>query len=893
MRLVPQSDHIQLQWDREFPADSGVTASQEYRILTSDDLSNWSEHTFIRSQDSEGSGLSTLNVPLNSGPKFFRLERNLIYAHRSSTSAAPAFYEQQYDNFHTPGFPLAQFAENATDPTCLEGIDWDPTTASFFSNYNTTPQDHNLTLPADDPERRIYDFTLNEAELSKYQQNGFVVSPRVKVYNIEFLNSEDQIAPTPVDLYYAIWTDDLPVFITADSVLDAWHQSFSSILEELDEIAVYPSIKQLIKHDWNPAFQTTTSAWDTSTANAEENARVQDATDLVTFYIDVAKGLLDTQAPTSSPGAIEWYNALANPDPAITTKIGPYGDIDRLSRPNLYKPRGRYTRSGVLSAHFRALVWLSRAQFHIAHSETITLAQRNRELRAAVLLALTIRDGGLMDDWKKIETMLQGIAGQSDAMTIPEMIALLEANSLDNLTTISSESSLATLRTVLLSSTYGIQEVNGGYYAVPFDENCNTPEIEQARALSLFGQRWTPDAWTFQKVIYPEVRDNGLASARRLPSGIDIAYATFGNDTAAPILLDRMQDQEGVPFRDGYPFHENLAAVRSVFDSQEEAFWTEHLYGRWLFGLRALSEPLSPTAPDTFRTTAWKRRMLNSQLASWTQLRHDTLLYAKQSFTPPLVCEFPDGYVDPYPELWQRLSDIALAYHSFIASFNYTGMFGIDPANYNIDTLLLHPINSTPTAGYPPNSDGETIQIDRGERLTAMKQHLINFSAQCLTLKEIAEHQLSGQTHTQEMKTFIENTVQDYSIEGYGDDRLYNGWFPGLYFKNVRQPWGEHPSSTWNPVVADVHTDGRDICNGDPGAILHEGTGRVQFMLTAVKHPDGTACAYGGPVMSHYEFSKPLGIRLSSEEWKATLERGEEPAFSPWKESYLVPITQE
>jgi len=898
LQLTPQGDQVQLQWDRQFPADSGVSAFQEYAILTSNNLTNWTEHTFIRSEDSEGNGTSTLTLPLDQGGRFFKLQRNLVYAHRSSASAAPAFYEQQYDSAYLPDLPLDQFAPS--DPTCLDQIDWDPTTATFFSNYNTTPDDHNANLADDDPERRIYDFTLNEAELTKFQQNGLVVSPRVKAYNPAY-QEYSTLTPNPVDLYYAIWTDDLPVFITADSVLDAWHQTFSSMLEELDETAVYPAVKQLIKYDWDTAFQTTTSSWQASEATPEENERVQDAIDLVTLYIDVAKGFLDTQEPTSSPEAIEWYQALANPDPNVLYKFGLYNDAARFTYPNLYKPRGRYTRSGVLSAHFRTVVWLSRAQFHIAHSEGT--AQQNRELRAAVLLALTIRDGGLLDDWQKIETMLQGIAGQSDAMTIPEMIALLEANSLDNLSTIASDSALANLRSALLSSTYGIQEVNGGYYEYAADENCSTPEIEQPRALSLFGQRWTPDAWTFQKVVFPEVRHDGLAVPRRLPSGLDIAYSTLGNDTAAPILLDRMKDTDGVPFRDGYAFHQNLAAVRSVFDSQEENFWTEHLYGQWLHSLRALSRPLSPSAPDTFRTEAWKRRILNTQLASWTQLRHDTLLYAKQSFTPPLLCEFPDGYVDPYPELWQRLSDIALAYQGFIATFDETGFFGLELEGSDPSlSTLLPTAQFTPSEGYSPVLEqtfpdifnGQLVQINRGTRLTAMQDHLSNFSAQCLTLKAIAERQLGGQTHTAEMKTFIENTVQNFETLGYGEGRLYNGWFPGLYFANFRHDsLSDHPSALWNPVVVDVHTDGEDVCTGDPGAILHEGTGRTQFMLIAVKHPDGTACAYGGPIMSHYEFTKPIGTRLSDEEWKLTLENGQEPAFSSWKESYLVPVPTE
>ncbi len=896
LKIVPDGDQIQLQWNRQFPKNSGVAALQEYRVLTSNDLSTWTEHALILSNESEGNGLSTLDLPHANGSQFFLLESNLIYVHRSSDGTQPAFYEQQYDSAFNPELTLSGFADQTTDPACLDAITWDPTTATFFSEYNTTPEEHNANLAHDDLERRIYNFTLNEEEIAKFQQNGFVVSPRVKAFNGAF-EDEVLVAPTAVDLYYAIWTDDLPVFITADSVLDAWHQSFSSILEELDEIAVYPALKQLVKHDWGEAFQTTTSAWDPVAGTPQENARVQDAADLVSFYIEVAQGLLDTETPTGSSVAAEWYDAVANPNPEIIVKRGLYNEEDRFSRPNLYKPRGRYTRSAVLSAHFRTLVWLSRAQFHIAHSGELDLDQRNRELGAAVLLALTIRDGGLMEDWTKIEKMLQGIAGQSDAMTVSEMIVLLEANSLDNISTIASDAAIANLRNALLSSTYGVQEVNGGYYEAVVGVNCSSPEIEQPRALSLFGQRWTPDAWTFQKVVFPEVRnDQGNAIARRLPSGLDVAFSTLGNDTAAPILLERMQDTNGVPFRDGYPFHENLAATRSVFDSQEEAFWTEHLYGRWLHGLRALSQPVSPSAPDTFRTSAWKRRILNTQLASWTQLRHDTLLYAKQSFTPPVVCEFPDGYVDPYPELWQRLSDIALAYQGFIETIDYEGSIGLEMES-EFGEPPLPTRDFSPESGYSPALadaypeifGGRVMQVDRGERLTAMKEHLTNFSARCLTLKEIAEQQLSGQPHTGEMRTFIENTVEDFSIIGYTGDRLYNGWFPNLYFENVRQPWGEHPSSFFNPVVADVHTDGRDVCVDDPGAILHEGTGKVQFMLTAVKHPDGTACAYGGPIMSHYEFTKPLGTRLSDAEWKLILKSGEEPNFSSWKNSYMVP----
>ena len=51
--------------------------------------------------------------------------------------------------------------------------------------------------------------------------------------------------------------------------------------------------------------------------------------------------------------------------------------------------------------------------------------------------------------------------------------------------------------------------------------------------------------------------------------------------------------------------------------------------------------------------------MLSTQLASWAELRHDTILYAKQSYTSGIMCSFPDVFVDPYPALYERLVKFA------------------------------------------------------------------------------------------------------------------------------------------------------------------------------------------------------------------------------------------
>src|SRR6185369_17318542 len=82
-----------------------------------------------------------------------------------------------------------------------------------------------------------------------------------------------------------------------------------------------------------------------------------------------------------------------------------------------------------------------------------------------------------------------------------------------------------------------------------------------------------------------------------------------------------------------------------------------------------------PEYPEALRTRAWAMKTLNTQLASWTQLRHDTILYAQQSYTPILTCAYPDGYVEPRPAFWSRLGQMALATKAILATLPAAGVF--------------------------------------------------------------------------------------------------------------------------------------------------------------------------------------------------------------------------
>ena len=58
---------------------------------------------------------------------------------------------------------------------------------------------------------------------------------------------------------------------------------------------------------------------------------------------------------------------------------------------------------------------------------------------------------------------------------------------------------------------------------------------------------------------------------------------------------------------------------------------------------------------------AWQRKELNTFLGSWTELKHDTILYAKQNYAEMGGggLEVDDrGYVEPNPQVYARLASL-------------------------------------------------------------------------------------------------------------------------------------------------------------------------------------------------------------------------------------------
>jgi hypothetical protein len=394
------------------------------------------------------------------------------------------------------------------------------------------------------------------------------------------------------------------------------------------------------------------------------------------------------------------------------------------------------------------------------------------------------------------------------------------------------------------------------------------------------GQRFALDAWAmgqcvFDKIIWdtdgiPQFSDKVM---RRVPSALDVAFSVLGNNQTVPNIVSRIANTNGHPWRDGYPYQHNLTAARMVVDLQDGGIWTNNIYTSWLGCLRELSEPTTgPEYPDFMRTRNWAMKTLNTQLASWTELRHDTVLYVKQPYTGDVLCSYPDGFIEPRVIFWEKMRDMANRTKDLLATITTSGQFVFEPNNTNDS----YSTSFTETYSY--------MSYYRSDFLTT-------FADTMSMLRDISLKEMSRTLLSSNETFFIQDLIEN--PYGYSNARSFNGWYPKLYFLNTRaRHSGEYTTSdAYDALVVDVHTDPKDLIVGDPGSILHEGVGTVGMLMASVNWGTNDGSVYAGPVFSHYEFELGPTTRETDTQWKSDVRAGTPPPLPDWTQGFLVPGT--
>jgi hypothetical protein len=810
-------------------------AGTRYRLQleSSEDLRRWTAERVVEPDPLD---LGLPGVDAATPYRFYRLQAEVEETGSAADGAEFFGYDRIFrEELRRVGFLTPEAFAEAHDLTgrYLEQITFDPRAAKWWENFRTNQWGK-----------------LTGAELDLFLKHGFVVQDgRAKAgWSLTF-----------AAVYHSILSADLPVFLSADAMLHAWHFSYQRLLEEAEETQLSPALQNLLG-----AMQSQLLGVSALLSNGPLAASVRDAE----YLLGVASRLLNSSSGFGDD--FDLSRTLRAIESLQFESAFPMFGTVRAVDFSQFKVRGHYEKSDYLARYFRAMMWLARADLRIFTQPGDP--QSLRELGTALVLGQLLQNSGRTESWRQLDALIGFLVGRADAMDFPQLERLMAAAGVRSLGDIATLDHLAEIQARLREGGYGTQWYAGDVYGSPFG-----PEQTQLpRVFALIAQRFVADGWALAQVTFDRVLWNEEIPGvtwfqkvlRRHPSALDVAYSTFGNRPVGELIAERMLDRAAAAgFRDGYPYAHNLTALAATFDRLDATAWEDSLYARWLAALRLLSLPTTgPEYPEAMRTKAWVWRTLNTQLASYTELKHDTVLYAKQPYAGNILCEYPTGFVEPVPEFWramQRMAEAAAA------------GFGAVPAG---GSITFKPDGWTP------------IRVNLAQRQSARIAFCLNFAAHMEKLAVLSEKELRQQPFTGTEIAFIRGLMNNWE-QAYGG-ATFDGWYPGLFYEDYQQESepvaNANGSNQSDPLITDIHTATPDQV--DPrGGVLHEATGGVDVLLIAVDNgPD--RMVYAGPVLSHYEFIQPgpQMRRLSDTEWSNRLS-SQPPARPAWTRSYMAP----
>jgi hypothetical protein len=645
---------------------------------------------------------------------------------------------------------------------------------------------------------------LTPGEQTALGREGFVISQR-------------RAFPNFVRGYAEIYSEHLPVYVSADALLETVHASYDSLLTDFEQTTIVPNLRAFLR------------GLRARLPGASADARLRADVDL---YVAVALALLGDRDASGADVPVlpvggaspERLRALTNQVRSAegVASIALFGSA-RDEDFSQFKPRGHYETDPTLRSYFQAMMWLGRIDLRLleTQSDGTQLFRRDQYLAMLLLHELAAADAA---HFTQIDDVLQTFVGKSDYMTLGEVSRLVAALGGADAARSASDQEVVD---AIMKGDFGAQEIASHLMV---NEGI-TKTLPLNRSFALFGQRYVVDSHVFSNTTYDRIED------RLMPSTMDVAFAALGNGAALSLVpdLDQVKELPGA-----------LGRMRSVVDGHSADFWHQSLYNEWLSALRALSPPAdlsaanTPGLPAVARGESFNRRLLNTQLASWAELRHDTLLYAKQSYSGIPACEYPDAYVDPYPELYAALSRYA--------------------------TLGKQLVTNTQS------------QALSAARMMAYFDALARIAG---ALKDMAERELRGEPFTAEQLAFINDAVriEKMSVVCASIDAP-NGWLADLYYDDTK-------ALESDPTIADVHTQPADASGNLVGKVLHVGTGYPRLMVTTVDTCKGPR-AYAGVVFAYHERVTENFQRLSDSDWAESVKAIPRPADVPWLSNVLA-----
>ena len=632
------------------------------------------------------------------------------------------------------------------------------------SSENISPAADSYTLEKDlSNVDNLWQFYLDDKMTELLAKNGFVVREEA---GREFF-----------DLYERNRYNMIPNFVTVDSLMHTYHVYFAYLLKNIEKEYLADQVRQLgikmLEDSKEQYVQLKGSEW--------ESAAVRN----VAFFTVGAKLLDDTvQIEDYVSDIVE--SELSRIETAQGIMIS--GITDDEEDYSQYKPRGYYEGDSDLEAYFKAMMWYGRMHFK----------QEKEDLdRSALLITKALdSDSEAYELWQSVYSVTSFFAGASDDNGVCEYAPLIRAAYGENAKV-----------TDLIGNGDAFLDYRTNTAALPVPQTNSIPiedgEENVIPGFRFMGQRFSIDAMVMQKLIYSNVQSNSAGEKRMLPDVLDVP-AALGSDVALNLLKEN-----GVEDYPGYM--ENMEKLRGGINEADDSLWNASLYASWIQTLRPLLEKKGEGYPMFMQNEEWAKKNLECFAGSYTELKHDTVLYSKQVMAEMGggMEEEPDdrGYVEPEPVVYERFASLA----------------------------------------------EQTAQgLKKYQMLSdADENNLVKLEELALRLQTISNKELQNETLTDEEYDLIR--TYGGNIEHFWYDAMRANADSDTIFSE------EYPAA----LVVDIATDPN-------GSVLEAATGDPSQIIVAVQ-VDGKIKLASGSVYTFYQFEQPLNDRLTDTQWRVMM----------------------
>ena len=644
----------------------------------------------------------------------------------------------------------------------------------------------------------INPFQLKEFDSKLYNmlgKNGFAIVPAEHNQLFHVYEKND----------YA----DFPSFVTTDLYLQLFHLYFDCVLRDVEEKHL-DSLMIVFSSQMEAEMKTLTSSQD---------AEVKAAAEFGQAWFAVASWLFSHDKAPASAATLnvpEAYKKMVMEEitKAIDAENG-YSDMLEYFPPeemfgySLFRPRGHYTRSKVCSRYFRGMMWLQTAHFG---------TNKPSKMKQIALIANVInQQPKLSAIYNKVSEPITYLMGTPDNVTLIQVANQIKEMGLPIEQLLSSRKDMANL-------TKDIEEIAKRQMRIELKKTRGSKYV-----VDIMPQRYQPDA----EALIATTDQDSPVSLRPCPKGLDW-MAVMGLPGAERILIDELKETQRWT---GFP-----KALTTARKKAATTPWDACVANQWMYTLQSLGDT-AQSLPYFMQSPQWQKKNLNTALASWAELKHDAILYAKQ----PMLAECGDGgpeppvvkgYVEPNVKFWEKA--IALV--------------------TRMDKVLT-------TYG---------LQTEKAKAVYERIKEMAEFCRD-ISIKELNGGKITDEEYNQ--IEIIGSTVENISLELVSEDN------------EMLQGWSDVVSTDKKvAVVADVFTASGENVAIDNKCVLYEGVGPA-YEIYVVVEIDGSLYLTRGAVLSYREFTRLLSDpRMTDEEWQEELKKSPTGGTPSWKNEIIAPV---